>query len=240
MHPSEPPFLRIQFYLTAPYPCSYLEGREARSQVAAPAHLIGGAAYSRLIREGFRRSGHYTYRPHCHGCRLCVPARVDVGGFQPTRSQKRNFRRNQSLSARILALEFHAEHYALYRCYQRARHTGGGMDIDDSEQYTQFLLSSLVDTSLVEFRDGDKLVMVAVVDRVDDGLSAVYTFFDPELEKRGLGTYAVLWQIELARRLGLPYVYLGYWIRESRKMAYKSNYHPLQGLVDGVWRELEA
>lgn len=238
MLPSEPPFLRIQFYLTAPYPCSYLEGREARSQVAAPAHLIGQGAYSRLIQEGFRRSGHYTYRPHCYGCKRCVPVRVEVARFQPSRSQKRNFRHNQALMARILPLEFRDEHYALYRRYQRARHTGGGMDHDDSEQYSQFLLSSQVDTSLVEFRDGDRLVMVAVVDRVDDGLSAVYTFFDPELEKRGLGTYAVLWQIELARSLGLPHVYLGYWIKESRKMAYKTNYRPLQGLVEGVWTEI--
>lgn len=239
MFPSEPPFLRIQFYLTAPYPCSYLEDREARSQVAAPAHLIGQAAYSRLIREGFRRSGHYTYRPHCYGCKLCVPVRIDVGRFESNRSQKRNFRQNRSLTASILPLEFRDEHYELYRRYQRARHAGGGMDLDDREQYMQFLLSSQVDTSLAEFRDGEKLVMVAVVDRIEDGLSAVYTFFDPEMEKRGLGTYAVLWQIELARRLELPYVYLGYWIKESRKMAYKSNYQPLQGLVDGNWTELE-
>jgi arginine-tRNA-protein transferase len=168
-----------------------------------------------------------------------VPVRIDVGGFRPGRSQKRNFRQNQSLTASILPLEFRDEHYELYRRYQRARHAGGGMDLDDREQYMQFLLSSQVDTSLVEFRDGEKLVMVAVVDRIEDGLSAVYTFFDPEMEKRGLGTYAVLWQIELARRLGLPYVYLGYWIKESRKMAYKSNYKPLQGLVDGNWTALE-
>lgn len=239
MFPTEPPFLRIQFYLTAPYPCSYLEGREARSQVAAPAHLIGHTAYSRLIHEGFRRSGHYTYRPHCYGCKLCIPVRVDVGGFKPNRSQQRAFRRNLSLKAALMPLEFREEDFDLYRRYQRARHAGGGMDLDDCEQYAQFLLSSQVETSLVEFRDGEKLVMVAVVDRVEDGLSAVYTFFDPELEKRGLGTYAVLWQIELARSLQLPYVYLGYWIRESRKMAYKSNYRPLQGLVEGVWTELE-
>lgn len=239
MHLSEPPFLRIQFYLTAPYACSYLDGREARSQVAAPAHLIGPAAYSRLIREGFRRSGHYTYRPHCDGCKRCVPARVQVQAFRPGRSQRRCQRLNESLAASIQPLEFRDEHFALYQRYQRARHTGGGMDMDDSEQYSQFLLSSQVNSSLVEFRDGENLVMVAVVDRVEDGLSAVYTFFDPALEKRGLGTYAVLWQIELARSLGLPYVYLGYWIAESPKMAYKSNFRPLQGLVGGRWTALE-
>lgn len=239
MHLSEPPFLRIQFYLTAPYACSYLDGREARSQVAAPAHLIGPAAYSRLIREGFRRSGHYTYRPHCDGCKRCVPARVAVQAFRPSRSQRRCQQLNQTLVTSIQPLEFRDEHFALYRRYQRARHTGSGMDMDDSEQYTQFLLSSQVNSSLVEFRDAEKLVMVAVVDRVEDGLSAVYTFFDPALEKRGLGTYAVLWQIELARALELPHVYLGYWIAESPKMAYKSNFRPLQGLVDGRWTAFE-
>ncbi len=238
MHPSEPPFLRIQFYLTAPYACSYLEGLEARSQVAAPAHLIGPGAYSRLIQEGFRRSGHYTYRPHCNNCKRCVPVRVKVDAFQPSRSQKRCRALNKSLKASIRPLEFRDEDFELYRRYQHARHKGGGMDLDDSEQYSQFLLSSQVNTSLAEFRDGDKLVMVAVVDRINDGLSAVYTFFDPVMERRGLGTYAVLWQIELARTLGLPYVYLGYWIAESRKMAYKSNYQPLQGLVGGKWAEL--
>lgn len=239
MHPSEPPFLRIQFYLTAPYSCSYIEGLEARSQVAAPAHLIGSSAYSHLIRDGFRRSGHYTYRPHCDGCSRCVPVRVDVSGFNASRSQRRCQQHNQTLKANILPLEFRDEHFELYRRYQHTRHKGGGMDLDDSEQYTQFLLSSQVNTSLVEFRDGKTLVMMAVVDRIDDGLSAVYTFFDPALGKRGLGTYAVLWQIERARMLGLPYVYLGYWIVESRKMAYKSNYRPLQGLIDGKWMEIE-
>lgn len=239
MHLSEPPFLRIQFYLTAPYACSYLDGREARSQVAAPAHLIGPAAYDRLIREGFRRSGHYTYRPHCDGCQRCVPARVQVQTFRPSRSQRRCQQLNRTLAASSHPLEFRDEHFELYRRYQRVRHTGGGMDMDDGEQYTQFLLSSQVNSSLVEFRDGENLVMVAVVDRIEDGLSAVYTFFDPALEKRGLGTYAVLWQIELARSLQLSHVYLGYWIAESPKMAYKSRFRPLQVRVDGRWVAFE-
>lgn len=239
MFPTEPPFLRIQFYLTAPYACSYLEGLEARSQVAAPAHLVGPAAYSRLIQEGFRRSGHYTYRPHCHGCKRCVPVRVVVDEFRPNRSQRRCLRQNRTLKASVRPLEFRDDHFELYRRYQQKRHKGGGMDLDDSEQYAQFLLSSQVNTLLVEFRDAGKLVMVAVIDRVEDGLSAVYTFFEPDLEKRGLGTYAVLWQVEHARMLGLPHVYLGYWIAESRKMAYKANYRPLQGLIDGRWTVLE-
>lgn len=238
MHPTEPPFLRIQFYLTSPYPCSYLDGWKARSQVATPAHLIGPAAYSRLIQAGFRRSGHYTYRPHCDGCRRCVPVRVRVNEFSPNRSQRRCLMQNQNLVVTSRALEFDAEHYDLYRRYQSMRHAGGGMDQDDSDQYSQFLLSSQVKSLLLEFRQDGKLVMVSLVDEVQDGLSAVYTFFEPELSKRGLGTYAVLWQIEYARKLGLQYLYLGYWIRDSRKMAYKSNFRPLEGKRDNEWKVL--
>ena len=238
MHPTEPPFLRVQFYLTSPYPCSYLEGLEARSQVATPAHLIGPAVYSRLIQAGFRRSGHYTYRPHCKGCNRCVPVRVKVDAFRPNRSQRRCQQQNQFLTVSSQSLEFRAEHFELYRRYQRMRHAGGGMDQDDSEQYSQFLLSSQVNSALLEFRDNGKLVMVSLADQVQDGLSAVYTFFEPGEEKRGLGTYAVLWQVEYARRLGLPYVYLGYWIAESRKMSYKSNFRPLEGLRNDQWVEL--
>ena len=240
MHPTEPPFQRIQFYLTAHYDCSYLPGRSARSQVATPAHLIDAQAYSALIRAGFRRSGQFTYRPHCEQCHACVPVRVEVARFVPNRTQRRCLRRNQHLSARFLPLDFREEHYALYRSYLGSRHAGGGMDRDGPDQYTQFLLSSNVDSVMVEFRDGDTLVMIAVIDQIDDGLSAVYTFFDPAREQDSLGVYGVLWQIELAKRLELPYLYLGYWIAESRKMAYKKQYMPLEGLIDGRWQLLDA
>ncbi|NWG39680.1 MAG: arginyltransferase [Hydrogenophilaceae bacterium] len=238
MHPTEPPFLRIQFYLTAPYPCSYLDGWEARSQVATPAHLIGPAAYSRLIQAGFRRSGHYTYRPHCNGCKRCVPVRVRVEEFSANRSQRRCQMLNHALVVASQELVFDAEHFDLYRRYQSMRHAGGGMDQDDSDQYSQFLLSSQVKSNLLEFRLDGKLVMVSLIDQVQDGLSAVYTFFEPELSKRGLGTYSVLWLIDYARKLGLPYLYLGYWIKDSRKMAYKSNFRPLEVLRDNEWTVL--
>jgi arginine-tRNA-protein transferase len=239
MHPTEPPFQRIQFYLTAHYGCSYLPGRQARSQVATPTHLIDTHAYSALIRAGFRRSGQFTYRPHCEQCHACVPVRVDVAAFVPNRTQRRCLKRNRDLAARFLPLDFKDEHYALYRRYLGSRHAGGGMDRDGPDQYTQFLLSSNVDSMLVEFRDGDALVMVALVDQVADGLSAVYTFFDPARAAQSPGVYGVLWQIELARRLDLPYLYLGYWIADSRKMAYKQQYAPLEGLVDGRWQRLD-
>lgn len=240
MKPTEPPFLRIQFYLTAPYPCSYLEGKEARSQVAVPAHMVGPAIYSQLIAAGFRRSGDFTYRPHCTRCEQCVPVRLPVASFVPNRAQKRCWKRNRELSVEVLPLAFSQEHYELYRRYQHSRHTGGGMDQDDREQYSQFLLSSQVNTRLVEFRDEGRLVMVSVVDWVDNGLSAVYTFFDAELQQRSLGVYAVLWQIEYARQLDMDYLYLGYWIEASRKMAYKSLYQPLEGLIDGTWQAIET
>jgi arginine-tRNA-protein transferase len=240
MHPTEPPFQRIQFYLTAHYDCSYLQGQQARSQVATPTHLIDAHAYSALIRAGFRRSGQFTYRPHCEHCRACVPVRVDVARFVPNRTQRRCLKRSQHLSARFLPLDFKEAHYALYRSYLGSRHAGGGMDRDGPDQYTQFLLSSNVDSAMVEFRDGNELVMVSVLDQVEDGISAVYTFFDPAREQLSPGVYGVLWQIELAKRLELPYLYLGYWIAESRKMAYKKQYPPLEGLVDGRWQVLDA
>jgi arginine-tRNA-protein transferase len=236
MHPTEPPFQRIQFYLTAHYDCSYLPGRRARSQVATPTHMIDAHAYSALIRAGFRRSGQFTYRPHCEQCHACVPVRVEVARFVPNRTQRRCLKRNRHLSARFLPLDFKDEHYQLYRSYLGSRHAGGGMDRDGPDQYTQFLLSSNVDSVMVEFRDGETLVMVAVVDQIEDGISAVYTFFDPARDRDSLGVYGVLWQIELAKRLELPYLYLGYWIGESPKMAYKQQYPPLEGLIDGRWQ----
>ena len=239
MYPSEPPFQRIQFYLTAHYDCSYLPGQRARSQVATPTHLIDPHAYSALIRAGFRRSGQFTYRPHCEDCHACVPVRVDVARFAPNRTQRRCLKRNGHLTARFLPLDFKDEHYDLYRRYLCSRHAGGGMDRDGSDQYIQFLLSSNVDSIMAEFRDGDTLVMIAVIDQIEDGVSAVYTFFDPERERDSLGVYGVLWQIELAKRLELPYLYLGYWIAASRKMAYKTQYAPLEGLVDGRWQALD-
>ncbi|HEY9100360.1 MAG TPA: arginyltransferase [Thiobacillus sp.] len=240
MHPTEPPLQRIQFYLTAQYDCSYLPGQSARSQVATPTHLIDGNAYSALIRAGFRRSGQFTYRPQCEACQACVPVRVEVDKFVPNRTQRRCLKRNHHLTARFLPLDFKEEHYALYRSYLGSRHAGGGMDKDGPEQYTQFLLSSNVDSVMVEFRDDETLVMVAVVDQIENGLSAVYTFFDPARDQDSLGVYGVLWQIELARRLEVPHLYLGYWIAESRKMAYKKQYGPLEGLIDGHWQELGA
>ncbi len=234
------PLSALQFYLTAPYPCSYLAQREARSQVATPGFLITTPVYSELVQRGFRRSGTFTYRPRCDACHACVPVRIDVGSFAPNRTQRRALKQHQNLEVTAQALEDRDEYFDLYQRYQAARHRDGEMDNDSREQYRNFLLQSHVDSMLVEFREAGMLRMVSLIDVLRDGLSSVYTFYEPNMEGASYGTYNVMWQVDLCRKLHLPYLYLGYWIKESRKMAYKANFKPLQGLLQGVWQNLPA
>lgn len=225
-------------FLSMPHPCSYLPGRTATTLFIDPRYPLDTEKYSRFTRLGFRRSGDLIYRPHCRDCNACVPVRIPVERFIPNRSQRRTWRRNADVGIYPRPSGFDQRHFDLYLRYQSSRHAGGGMDDPDPQKYVNFLMGRQVETTFYEMHADGQLLGVAVIDRLRDGLSAVYTFYEPESDPRSLGTFAILWQIEHARRLGLPWVYLGYWIADSRKMAYKSSFRPIEAYVHGRWTDL--
>jgi arginyl-tRNA--protein-N-Asp/Glu arginylyltransferase len=227
-------------FLSMPHPCSYLPDRTAATLFIDPRFPLDRDRYGAFTRLGFRRSGDLIYRPHCPGCVACVPVRIPVERFRPNRGQRRIWKRNRSVRVVTHPGAFVREHFDLYLRYQAARHPGGGMDDPDSQKYINFLTGRRVETSFLEMRESNRLLGVAVIDRLNDGLSAVYTFYDPDEAARSLGTYAILWEIEQARSLQLPWLYLGYWIGESRKMAYKTNFRPIEAYRNGRWAELES
>jgi arginyl-tRNA--protein-N-Asp/Glu arginylyltransferase len=228
----------LKVYTTYPHSCSYLRDQEATTLFVDPRQPVDQKLYSKLSVMGFRRSGNHIYRPHCTHCNACVPARIPVDGFQPKRGQKRIWQRNQDL--RVIGTDNIDDDAAfdLYHRYISLRHSDGDMYPPDREQYQAFLNSVWDCTRYFRFYDKGRLSAVAVVDKLEDGLSAIYTFFDPQADKRSLGVYAVLWEIEQAREMSLDYLYLGYWIRDCQKMSYKANYRPLQVYVNSRWTTL--
>lgn len=231
---------RIAFYRTIPHRCGYLPDRQAVNIVADPELQVDKRIYGWLAAQGFRRSGRYLYRPECPGCAACVPLRVPVAEFRPDRGQQRAWRRNSDLAVSEVEPCYNDEHFELYRRYLNVRHAGGGMDDPDAEDYVSFLTCPGITTRFYDFRLGGRCVALAVVDVLDDALSAVYTFFDPDCAWRSLGTYAILWEIEQARRLARRWLYMGYWIEECGKMSYKRCYVPHELFVGGRWRRQET
>ncbi|WP_075187966.1 arginyltransferase [Teredinibacter haidensis] len=227
---------KLKLYATRPHSCSYLPDKDATTVFIDPIAEIDADIYSELSRYGFRRSGSNIYRPHCDECQACVPIRLIVDDFKPNRSQRRCIKANTDLAITTVESISTEEHYSLYETYINERHADGDMYPASYEQYSDFLTAEWGVTRFIEMRDQDaKLVAVAVTDRLDHGLSAAYTFFDPALTNRSLGTFGILYQIQLARELQLPFAYLGYWIRKCQKMNYKTQYQPYQVLINQAW-----
>ncbi len=225
----------IHLYLTSEHDCGYLPDRTATNLVPDPRLDMDMALYSQLIGLGYRRSGQYTYRPHCRGCNACVPCRLPVAEFQSRRNQRRALQGNQDLDTRISIAHYSQEYFDLYARYLNARHADGDMVNPTPEDFRNFLYCDWSDTRFLEARLGDRLLSLLVFDRVADGLSAVYSFFDPEESQRSLGTYNVMQLIEQTRRQKLPYVYMGYTIEGCKKMEYKQSYRPMQFFRDNRW-----
>jgi len=226
---------RLKFYATQPHACSYLPDEQATTLFLDPSQPMDAQVYAELSEMGFRRSGDHLYRPHCQRCSACIPARIPANSPELSRQQKRILKRNADLQVRFVRPAFSEELYALYATYIEKRHADGDMYPPSREQFNTFLVRDLPFCRFYEFRLDGRLLAVAVTDVLPNGLSAVYTFYDPEEERRSLGRYAILWQIGEAARLGLKAVYLGYWIKNCRKMNYKTEYRPIELLVNQRW-----
>lgn len=228
----------LKIFPTGMHPCSYLPGLIARNAVVDPDYEMTPDIYDYLIKSGFRRSGEQVYRPYCHTCEECVTTRIPVVSFKRSRSQKRNWNLNKDLVVKINHEGFRDEYLPLYERYLASRH-----DSQDFEGVEKFLVADWCDIQFIEFysvdNDKEELIGVAVIDAVKSGFSAVYTFFEPDENNRSLGVYAVLWQIEYAQKQELEYVYPGFWIKNCRKMNYKTRFQPIEGLIKGNWVALE-
>lgn len=226
----------LKLFATHPHPCSYLDDRESTTIFIDPAAQVDATLYSQLSELGFRRSGRHIYRPRCSSCQACIPIRIPVDYFHSSRNQLRCTTKNADLTTHIINNIDTDEHYELYQKYISLRHSDGDMYPPSRTQYTDFLSSEWGVTRFIEFRNGqNQLLAIAVTDKLIDGLSAIYTFFDPEEQKRSLGVFSILCQIKLARESNLQFLYLGYWIKQCQKMSYKIDYQPCQLLLNGNW-----
>jgi arginine-tRNA-protein transferase len=225
----------IEFYATPEHDCSYIPDQQAATMFADPKIEVDTLLYSELSELGFRRSGQHYYRPHCASCQACTPLRVPTATFKASRSQKRVLKKNAGIKCQVLPADFHEDHYLLYEKYILQRHADGDMYPPSREQYRSFLVNGHTGTQFIEFSENGHLLSIAVCDQLVDGLSAIYTFFDPDYDHRSLGTYAVLWQIQEATRRNLEYLYLGYFIKECKKMAYKNQYSPFEARINNQW-----
>ncbi len=233
-----PEMRKIKLFLTDPHPCSYLSEQSATTAFVDPQQPICTETYSRLSASGFRRSGQYIYTPHCMSCNACIPVRVLADTFKPTRSQKRCLKRNSDITVDVKHSIDLDEHYELYQRYIDTRHCDGDMYPATPEQYHDFIGKPWESTRFIEYRLEQELIACAVSDWLSDGLSAVYTYFDPTKPSRSLGTFAILKQIDIIRAQVTPgYVYLGYWVKKSAKMNYKSKFSPFELYAEDCWKE---
>jgi len=230
----------LQLYLTVEHDCGYLAGLKSANLVPDPQIPMTMPLYSQLIQHGYRRSGSQTYRPHCKGCEACIACRLPVANFNANRNQRRCLKANHDLTSTVVKAGFTDEYFQLYKHYLNTRHNDGDMVNPVDDDFSQFLYSDWSETAFIELRKDERLIAVAVTDIVSKGLSAVYTFFDPTEEKRSLGTYCILLQIEQAKYMQLDYLYMGYWIENCQKMLYKSNFKPMEFFVDEQWITKDA
>lgn len=228
--------IRLALYAGTPHDCPYLNSRRSVLHYLDPNTRVSPVLFAALLEQGFRRSGGFVYRPACPGCNRCIPARIPVASFVPNRSQRRTARRNADITVDIVPARLTDKHFSLYRRYINARHADGSMANPDLEATRDFLAASWCDTRFIDLHLGARLVATAVTDMLSDGLSAVYTFYDPGLARRSLGTFTLMSQIAHAGRLGLRHLYLGYWVPGSRKMEYKERFRPLELYLDSRWQ----
>jgi len=238
-HPFDPN--QLQFFLTIPSPCPYLPGRMERKIFTQLDPLDGPDLNNYLTHAGFRRSQNVIYRPACESCRECRSLRVDVENFTPKKSFRRTIRRNADLQVAQVYAHATDEQFDLLQRYLHSRHAGGGMTSMDFDRYAMMVEECASETDITEFRDADgKLIAAMLVDRLIDGMSLVYSFFDPEQTDRSLGNFMILTHIQMCQAEELPYMYLGYWVPDSPKMAYKSRFQPCEILTHAGWNPLNG